>query len=186
MRRLFSEGISMSSEEEEASHRPSSVSSLSDSPCSSPPNLHYVGKKEEIVKAGRLTKLLNGCRDVLILYHDRQLYAMDKRCYRKFWAAEQYAVWQTIILRRGMHFLLWYWKKLQSLITHVISHWQTLVVNCSMETSRWVYRNKSTVEKFLTMSDSTWHVFLCRIKLLNSIFCCYVNHKLHVLLLLGV
>ncbi|XP_004072396.2 Rieske domain-containing protein [Oryzias latipes] len=73
--------ISMSSEEEEASHRPSSVSSLSDSPCSSPPNLHYVGKKEEIVKAGRLTKLLNGCRDVLILYHDRQLYAMDKRCY---------------------------------------------------------------------------------------------------------
>lgn len=72
------------SSEEEATHRSSSASSLLDSPSSSPPNLHYVGKKEEIVKAGRVTKLLNGCRDVLILYHDRQLYAMDKRCYREF------------------------------------------------------------------------------------------------------
>uniref|UniRef100_A0A3Q4BNV9 Rieske domain-containing protein n=1 Tax=Mola mola TaxID=94237 RepID=A0A3Q4BNV9_MOLML len=34
-----------------------------------------------IVKAGRLTKLVNGCRDVLVLHHQGQLHAMDTRCY---------------------------------------------------------------------------------------------------------
>ncbi|KAF7669886.1 hypothetical protein LDENG_00100630 [Lucifuga dentata] len=68
------------SSEEENSQTSSSFSSpsLLSSP---PPASHYVGKKEDIVKAGRVTKLVNGCRDVLVLYHEGQLYAMDLRCY---------------------------------------------------------------------------------------------------------
>lgn len=67
------------SSEEEASPPPSS----SDYDSSLPPASYFIGKKEDIVKAGRLTKLVNGCRDVLVLYHQGQLHAMDMRCYRK-------------------------------------------------------------------------------------------------------
>ncbi|XP_059193376.1 Rieske domain-containing protein [Centropristis striata] len=62
----------MSSEEE------ISQASSSSSP---PPASHFIGKKEDIVKAGRLTKTVNGCRDILVLYHQGQLHAMDMRCY---------------------------------------------------------------------------------------------------------
>lgn len=44
---------------------------------------HFIGKKDDIIKTGRVTKLVNGCRDVLVLYHQGQFYAMDMRCYRK-------------------------------------------------------------------------------------------------------
>uniref|UniRef100_A0A3B4AQS1 Soluble Rieske-type ferredoxin domain-containing protein n=1 Tax=Periophthalmus magnuspinnatus TaxID=409849 RepID=A0A3B4AQS1_9GOBI len=44
---------------------------------------HYIGRKEDIVRAGRVTRVLNGCRDVLILHHQGQIYAMDMRCYRE-------------------------------------------------------------------------------------------------------
>lgn len=69
---------------EEGNSQPSSSSSSSSPPSSSsspPPSSHFIGKKEDIVKAGRVTKLVNGCRDVLVLYHQGQLHAMDMRCY---------------------------------------------------------------------------------------------------------
>ncbi|XP_013872834.1 Rieske domain-containing protein [Austrofundulus limnaeus] len=67
------------SSEEETSRTSSSPSSPSSS--SSLPTLHFIGKKEDIVRARRVTKLVNGCREVLVLYHQGQLYAMDTRCY---------------------------------------------------------------------------------------------------------
>ncbi|XP_040011548.1 Rieske domain-containing protein [Xiphias gladius] len=64
----------MSSEEE--------TSQTSSSSSSSPPSAsHFIGKKEDIVKAGRVTKLVNGSRDILVLYHQGKLHAMDMRCY---------------------------------------------------------------------------------------------------------
>lgn len=72
------------SSEEETSQTSSSPSSPSSS--SSLPPLHFIGRKEDIVKAQRVTKLVNGCREVLVLFHQGQLYAMDLRCYRKLWA----------------------------------------------------------------------------------------------------
>lgn len=71
------------SSEEETSHTSSSSSSPPppSSSSSPPPASHFIGKKEDIVKAGRVTKLVNGCRDVLVLYHQGQLHAMDMRCY---------------------------------------------------------------------------------------------------------
>uniref|UniRef100_UPI0037E7A586 Rieske domain-containing protein n=1 Tax=Semicossyphus pulcher TaxID=241346 RepID=UPI0037E7A586 len=70
----------MSSEEETS---PASSSSLSPPPSlsSSPPASYVIGRKEDIVKAGRVTKLVNGCRDVLVLYHQGKLHAMDMHCY---------------------------------------------------------------------------------------------------------
>ncbi|CAJ1068422.1 Rieske domain-containing protein-like [Xyrichtys novacula] len=65
----------MSSEEDTSQTSSSSSSSLP------PPASHFIGRKEDIVKAGRVTKLVNGCRDVLVLYHQGQLYAMDMHCY---------------------------------------------------------------------------------------------------------
>ncbi|KAK7933088.1 hypothetical protein WMY93_003984 [Mugilogobius chulae] len=63
----------MSSDEEAA---------LSSSSSSSPPlGSHYIGRKEDIVRLGRVTRLVDGSRDVLVLHHRGQLYAMDMRCY---------------------------------------------------------------------------------------------------------
>lgn len=70
------------SSEEDTSHTSSSSSSPLPSLSSSPPTAsHFIGKKEDIVKAGRVTRLVNGCRDVLVLYHQGQLHAMDMHCY---------------------------------------------------------------------------------------------------------
>lgn len=52
-------------------------------PPSSSPTMHFIGKKADIVQAGRVMKRVNGCRDVLVVYHQGQLYALDMRCYRK-------------------------------------------------------------------------------------------------------
>ncbi|XP_074526922.1 Rieske domain-containing protein-like [Halichoeres trimaculatus] len=68
----------MSSEEDTSQTSSSSPPESSSSP---PPDSHFIGRKEDIVKAGRVTKLVNGCRDVLVLYHKGQLYAMDMHCY---------------------------------------------------------------------------------------------------------
>ncbi|XP_015234234.1 Rieske domain-containing protein [Cyprinodon tularosa] len=57
------------------------MSSEEVSPPSSSPTMHFIGKKADIVKAGRVTKQVNGCRDVLVMYHHGQLYALDMRCY---------------------------------------------------------------------------------------------------------
>ncbi|XP_068167478.1 Rieske domain-containing protein [Antennarius striatus] len=67
--------INMSSEEEtsQASFCPSSSSSSS--------SCHFIGRKKDIIKAGRVTTLVNGCRDVLVLHHEGQLHAMDMHCY---------------------------------------------------------------------------------------------------------
>ncbi|KAM3849769.1 Rieske domain-containing protein-like [Diretmus argenteus] len=53
----------------------------SSSPSSPPPASHFIGRKEDIVQARRVTKLVNGCRDILVLYHQGELHAMDMRCY---------------------------------------------------------------------------------------------------------
>ncbi|XP_020793919.2 Rieske domain-containing protein isoform X2 [Boleophthalmus pectinirostris] len=67
----------MSSDED----APQLLSSSSSSSSSPPADSHYIGRKEDIVKVGRVTRLLNGSRDVLVLHHQGQLYAMDMRCY---------------------------------------------------------------------------------------------------------
>ncbi|XP_036952766.1 Rieske domain-containing protein-like [Acanthopagrus latus] len=69
------------SSEEETSQTSSSPSSPPPSRSSPPPASHFIGKKEDIVRAGRVTKLVNGCRDVLVLHHQGRLHAMDMRCY---------------------------------------------------------------------------------------------------------
>ena len=43
---------------------------------------HCFGKREDIIQAKRVVKLVNG-RDVLVLYHEGEFYALDVRCYRK-------------------------------------------------------------------------------------------------------
>ncbi|XP_012676377.1 Rieske domain-containing protein-like [Clupea harengus] len=41
---------------------------------------HCFGKREDIIQAKRVVKLVNG-RDVLVLYHEGEFYALDVRCY---------------------------------------------------------------------------------------------------------
>ncbi|KAM9810426.1 Rieske domain-containing protein-like [Neosynchiropus ocellatus] len=53
-----------------------------------PPGSHFIGKKKDVVLTGRVTKLVNGCRDVLVLYHQGNFHAMDKRCYHAGGALE--------------------------------------------------------------------------------------------------
>lgn len=43
---------------------------------------HFVGKKDDLIKAKRTFKTLEG-RDVLILYHQKGFYALDYYCYRE-------------------------------------------------------------------------------------------------------
>ncbi|XP_071776506.2 Rieske domain-containing protein [Centroberyx gerrardi] len=64
---------------EEKTSQTSSPSPPSSS--SPPPASHFIGRKEDIVQARRVTKLVNGCRDILVLYHQGELHAMDMRCY---------------------------------------------------------------------------------------------------------
>ncbi|KAL4623184.1 Rieske domain-containing protein-like [Arapaima gigas] len=45
----------------------------------SPPS-YFVGKKEDIIRAKKITKFING-RDVLVLYYNGVFHAMDMRCY---------------------------------------------------------------------------------------------------------
>ncbi|XP_034068508.1 Rieske domain-containing protein [Gymnodraco acuticeps] len=69
----------MSSEEETSqTSTPSSFPPPSSSPA---PASHLIGRKEDIVKAGRLIKTVNVCREILVLYHQGTLHAMDLRCY---------------------------------------------------------------------------------------------------------
>ncbi|KAJ8285508.1 hypothetical protein GJAV_G00027620 [Gymnothorax javanicus] len=44
------------------------------------PSSYFFGKREEIISAGRVTKLVNG-REVLVLHHNGEFYALDMRCY---------------------------------------------------------------------------------------------------------
>ncbi|KAJ0067739.1 hypothetical protein NL108_010060, partial [Boleophthalmus pectinirostris] len=74
---IFRSSRRMSSDED----APQLLSSSSSSSSSPPADSHYIGRKEDIVKVGRVTRLLNGSRDVLVLHHQGQLYAMDMRCY---------------------------------------------------------------------------------------------------------
>ncbi|XP_046904473.1 Rieske domain-containing protein-like isoform X2 [Hypomesus transpacificus] len=73
-----------------ASPPPSSSSSLlpssSASPppsfsASPPPSPHFIGKREDIMQAGRVVRRVNDCRDVLVLYYQGEFHAMDLRCY---------------------------------------------------------------------------------------------------------
>lgn len=43
---------------------------------------HFVGKKDELIAAKRSFRTLDG-RDIMILYHQGVLYAMDMYCYRE-------------------------------------------------------------------------------------------------------
>ncbi|XP_061135475.1 Rieske domain-containing protein isoform X2 [Syngnathus typhle] len=51
-------------------------------PLPPPPASHFIGKRDEVIRRGRVTKLVNGCRDVLVVYHQGEFHAMDMRCYR--------------------------------------------------------------------------------------------------------
>nr|XP_057925768.1 Rieske domain-containing protein [Doryrhamphus excisus]XP_057925769.1 Rieske domain-containing protein [Doryrhamphus excisus]XP_057925770.1 Rieske domain-containing protein [Doryrhamphus excisus] len=72
----------MSSEDETSSPSPPSSSQMP------PPSSHYVGKRDDIIRCGHVTKLVNGCRDVLVLYHEGKFHAMDMRCYHAGGALE--------------------------------------------------------------------------------------------------
>ncbi|XP_036385943.1 Rieske domain-containing protein [Megalops cyprinoides] len=41
---------------------------------------YFIGRKEDIIQAKRVTKFLNG-RDILVVHHDGKFYAMDEHCY---------------------------------------------------------------------------------------------------------
>lgn len=71
------------SSEEENSQTSSSPPPSSSSSVSPPPSSHFIGKKGDIIRSGYMTKLVDGCRDVLVLYHQGRFHAMDQRCYRK-------------------------------------------------------------------------------------------------------
>ncbi len=43
---------------------------------------HFIGKKENIIQARRVVKSV-GERDVLVIYHQGDFYAIDVHCYRK-------------------------------------------------------------------------------------------------------
>lgn len=43
---------------------------------------YFIGKKENIIQARRVLKSVGG-RDVLVMYHQGDFYAIDARCYRK-------------------------------------------------------------------------------------------------------
>ncbi len=43
---------------------------------------HFIGKKDNIIQARRVVKSV-GERDVLVIYHQGDFYAIDVRCYRK-------------------------------------------------------------------------------------------------------
>ncbi|XP_061758194.1 Rieske domain-containing protein [Nerophis ophidion] len=58
----------------------SSEKETSSSPRPSPSS-HFIGKRDDIIRHGRVTKLVNGCRDVLVIYHQGEFHAMDMRCY---------------------------------------------------------------------------------------------------------
>lgn len=45
--------------------------------------LHFVGKRDELVEAKRSFRTLEG-RDILIIYHQGGFYAMDSYCYREY------------------------------------------------------------------------------------------------------
>ncbi|XP_008416763.1 Rieske domain-containing protein-like isoform X1 [Poecilia reticulata] len=57
------------------------MSPAEETPPALSPDMHFIGKKADIIEAGRVTKQVNGCRDVLVVYHQGELYAMDLRCY---------------------------------------------------------------------------------------------------------
>ncbi|XP_071015434.1 Rieske domain-containing protein-like [Oncorhynchus clarkii lewisi] len=42
--------------------------------------LHFVGKKEDLIKAKRSFRTVEG-RDILVLYHQETFYALDFHCY---------------------------------------------------------------------------------------------------------
>ncbi|XP_057688483.1 Rieske domain-containing protein-like [Corythoichthys intestinalis] len=73
------------------------TSRLSSSPPLHPPSLplrpqassHFVGKRDDIIRRGRITTLVNKCRDVLVVYHQGEFHAMDMRCYHAGGALEQ-------------------------------------------------------------------------------------------------
>ncbi|KAL2092604.1 hypothetical protein ACEWY4_012402 [Coilia grayii] len=41
---------------------------------------HCIGRREDIIRAKRVVKLVDG-RDILVLYHEGEFYALDVRCY---------------------------------------------------------------------------------------------------------
>lgn len=45
--------------------------------------LHFVGKKDDLIKSKRSFRTLEG-RDILLVYHQGILYALDYHCYREY------------------------------------------------------------------------------------------------------
>ncbi|TRY54395.1 hypothetical protein DNTS_023678 [Danionella cerebrum] len=44
---------------------------------------YFIGKKENVIKAKRVVNSFAG-KDILVIYHQGDFYAIDARCYRKF------------------------------------------------------------------------------------------------------
>ncbi|KAI1904649.1 hypothetical protein AGOR_G00007860 [Albula goreensis] len=44
------------------------------------PEQYFIGKKEDVIQAKRVSKFVNG-RDILVIYHEGKFYAMDAHCY---------------------------------------------------------------------------------------------------------
>ncbi|KAG7481271.1 hypothetical protein MATL_G00064670 [Megalops atlanticus] len=70
------------SDEDKGKETSSSSSSSPATPpsASPPPSSYFVGKRDDIVKARRVTMFVNG-RDILVVYHQGVFHAMDMRCY---------------------------------------------------------------------------------------------------------
>lgn len=48
-----------------------------------PLSSYFIGKKEDIIQAKKVSKSVNG-RDILVIYHMGKFYAMDRHCYREY------------------------------------------------------------------------------------------------------
>ncbi|XP_077570765.1 Rieske domain-containing protein-like [Stigmatopora nigra] len=57
-------------------------------PLRPPPSSHLVGKRDDIIRRGRITMLVNEKREVLVVYRDGKFHAMDMRCYHAGGALE--------------------------------------------------------------------------------------------------
>ncbi|XP_061672920.1 Rieske domain-containing protein [Syngnathoides biaculeatus] len=78
----------MSTQKEATETSSSSSPSFLPPPAPPPPSRHFVGTRDDIIRRGRVSKLVNGCRDVLVLYHQGTFHAMDLRCYHAGGALE--------------------------------------------------------------------------------------------------
>ncbi|KAJ8260794.1 hypothetical protein COCON_G00165170 [Conger conger] len=64
------------------------------------PASYFIGKKEDVMKAKRVSKFING-RDVLVIYYEGKFYAMDAYCYHAGGLLENGDIEYKITLAEG-------------------------------------------------------------------------------------